>query len=72
MTNVDSGRRRNRIPPLALIVVGLLALLLIIVLVARDGAVKSPDSGVTMPTNVVDEAVMPNPQPNAPVVPRPN
>jgi hypothetical protein len=70
MTNVDSGRRRKGIPPLALIVIGLLALLLVIVLVGRDGAVKSPDSGVSMPIQK-DEAVMPNPQPNAPVVPRP-
>jgi len=72
MSNADSGRRRNRIPPLALIVIALLALLAIIVMVGRDGSVESPDSGVTMPIQTPDEAVMPNPQPNAPVVPRPS
>jgi hypothetical protein len=72
MTKIDNGRRGNRVPPLALIVIGLLALLAIIVLVGREGSVKSPDTDVSMPIQTPDEAVMPTPQPNAPVVPRPS
>ena len=71
MTNVDSGRRRNRVPPLAIIVLALLALLAAIAMFRSNGSVKSPDSEVSMPVDLPDEAVMPNPQPNAPPVPRP-
>ena len=72
MTNADSGRRRNPVPPLALIVLALLALLVVIAMVRSNGSVETADSEVSMPVDVPDKAVMPNPQPTPPVVPRPS
>ena len=69
MTDVD--RRRKGIPPLVWIVVALLALLVVIAAVGRDGKVTSPDSRVTMPVDLPGETTVdPAPTP-PPVTPKP-
>ena len=71
MTDTDKHRRR-RIPPLAIIVVALLVLLGVIAVLRSGASVVSPDSGVSIPVDIPDDAVMPNPQPPAPPIPRPS
>ena len=68
-THHKSGRKG--VPPLVWIVVALLALLVVIAVVQSDGTTRSADSSVTMPVDLADAPVMPNPEPNAPVRPSP-
>ena len=72
MTDTDDRRRRNRIPPLAIIIVALLALLAVIAWIRSDGSVRSPDAEVSMPVDLPDAGDMPDPElPPAPT-PRPS
>ena len=63
--------RRKAIPPLVWIVLALLALLVIIAVVQRDGSTTSADSRVTMPVDLPNDAEMPDPAPTPPVTPAP-
>ena len=71
MADTHNQGRRKGVPPLVWIVVALLALLVVIAVVQSDGTTRSADSSVTMPVDLANEPVMPDPQPNAPVRPAP-
>ena len=58
----DPDTRHNRIPPLAIIVVALLALLAVIAWVRTGGGVRPPDAEVGMP-ELPDVGDLPDPQP---------
>ena len=68
----DAADRRNKgIPPLVWIVVALLALLVVIAMVNRDGKTVSADSRVSMPVDLPDASATPDPAPTPPVTPKP-
>ena len=68
----DTAHRKNH-NALAVIVIALLVVMGLIALVEGDGFRRSPDSGSTMPIDRGgDGAVMPTPNPGAPVPDRPN
>ena len=67
----DDAPRRKGIPPLVWIIVGLLVLLVAIYFVTKDGEVKTPDTGVSMPVDLPDAPTMPEPNPPAPPLPAP-
>ena len=64
----DQPRRRNNNAALAVIVISLLVVMGLIALVEGDGRRQAADSGVAMPVDRgSDAAVMPEPNPGAPV-----
>ena len=69
MADTHNHSGRKGVPPLVWIVVALLALLVVIAVVQSDGTTRSADSSVTMPVDLANEPVMPNPEPDA--APRP-
>ena len=63
----DTGKRKQN-PTLAIIVISLLVVMALIAFVDGDGSRRSPDAGVNMPVDRGgDGAVMPQPNPGAPV-----
>ena len=71
----DRNKRRNRgellLPPLAIIIIVLLCVLGLVAIFGPDRGTRSP-SGVDIPLDRPDGMETPNPQPVAPVVPRPS
>ena len=71
----DRTKRRNRgellLPPLAIIVIVLLCLLGLVAIFGPDREGRSP-SGVDIPLDRPEGMETPNPQPPAPVIPRPS
>lgn len=66
----DPARRKSP-PILAVIVISLLVAMVLIAIVGGDGSRRAADSGVTMPVDRgSDAAVMPQPNPGAPVADR--
>ena len=66
----DADRRKG-VPPLVWIVLVLLALLVVIAVIQSDGSTTSPDSRVSMPVDLPNDARMPDVTPTPSPTPAP-